>query len=73
MTIDIYRDDVWAGKGQVDKDGCIVDCSAVLGADQDASDKTYEAIADAIDADRYTRTGSVTRPDGEYSWAITAD
>jgi hypothetical protein len=74
-TISIYRDDVWAGDGRLDGDGEIVDCPAVLGPDQDASDDTYEAIQDAIDgepqdAGRYTGTGSVVRPDGTYSWVI---
>ena len=64
----------WAGDGRI-VDGCIADCAAVLGPDQDASDETYEAIEDAItaepqDAGRYTGEGSVTRPDGEYTWVI---
>ena len=76
-TITIFRDNVWAGSGRIDRDGFIVDCPAVLGPDQDASDETYEAIGDAIvhepqDADRYTGTGSVERPDGVYSWVIEA-
>lgn len=74
--ISIYRNGVWAGDGYLDKDGCIVDCAAILGPDQDASDDTYEAIEDEItnepqDADRYTGTGEVVRPDGTYTWAIT--
>ena len=73
--IDIFRDDVWAGTGRIDDGGYIVDCSAILGDDQDESDATYEAIEDAItsepqDSERYTRTGSVARPDGVYSWVI---
>jgi hypothetical protein len=75
-TIMIYRDDVYAGEGYIDSTGEIV-CSAVLGPDQDASDETYEAIMDEIDsepqdAERYTGTGSIERPDGVYSWSITA-
>ena len=73
--ITIYRDGVWAGVGRIDSDGEIVDCPAVLGPDQDASDETYEAIQDAIDhepqdAERYTGSGEITRPDGVYSWMI---
>jgi hypothetical protein len=73
--IRISRDGIWAGTGRIDSDGCIVDCAAVLGQDQDASDETYKAIEDAIadepqDAGRYTGTGSMTRPDGIYTWTI---
>lgn len=74
--ISIYRDGAWVGDGRLDKDRCIVDCSAILGADQDASDDTIEAIMDAMDAepqdaDRYTGTGSIERPDGTYSWTTS--
>lgn len=65
QTISITRDGIWAGDGTL-RDGEIVDCSAVLGVDQDASDGTYEAIQDAI-ADRLD---SIDRPDGTYSWTI---
>lgn len=73
--IDISRNGVWAGTGRIDGDGEIVDCSAVLGDTQDASDATYEAIQDAIDAEpqdegRYTGTGTIDRPDGQYSWTV---
>ena len=73
-TINIYRDNVWAGQGTIDSDGEI-SCPALLGPDQDASDATYEAIQDAIDAEpqddgRYTGSGEVERPDGVYSWTI---
>jgi hypothetical protein len=74
-TIRISRNGIWAGDGRI-VDGQIVDFAAMLGADQDASDETYEAIEDAIsdepqDEDRYTGTGSVERPDGTYTWTIT--
>jgi hypothetical protein len=65
QEISIYRDDVWAVTGIIE-DGVIRDCSAVLGDDQDASDKTYESIEDAIS----DGTESATRPDGEYTWSI---
>lgn len=76
--ISIYRDGVWAGDGRLDKDGEIVDCPAILGPDQDASDETYEALCDAIDSspqdsDRYTGEGSVERPDGVYSYVLSAE
>ena len=65
QPISISRDGVWAGDGVL-RDGSIEDCPAVLGTDQDASDETYEAIADAIeDGD-----DRVTRPDGVYTWTI---
>ena len=74
-TITIYRDGVRSGSGVIDQTGEIAQCSAVLGDSQDASDETYGLIMDAIDhepqdGDRYTGTGSVTRPDGVYSWEI---
>lgn len=76
IEITIYRDGVWAGTGRIDDGGYIVDCSAELGPDQDASEATYEAIEDAItsepqDADRYTGRGEIEREDGRYSWVIT--
>lgn len=64
--IHIYRNNVWAGTGTISPEGAIVDCAAVLGIDQDASDDTYDSIEDAMDTDE----GSVTRPDGVYSWVI---
>lgn len=71
--IDISRDSVWIASGRIDKDGEIVDC-----APQCLGDETYEAIQEAIDsepqdADRYTGTGAIQRPDGEYSWRISVD
>jgi len=76
QKIAIYHDGVWSGEGWLDSDGEIRNCPAVLGANQDESDDTYEAIQDAIDSEpqnsgRYTGTGEVTRPDGVYSWTIT--
>lgn len=68
--ITIYRDNVWAGDGRINEDGEIVDCPAVLGPDQDASDDTYEAIQDRIAEDEWTGAGSVERPDGVYCWQI---
>ena len=74
ISISIYRDDVWAGDGRIDDDGQIVNCPAILGRSQDESDATYEAIEDVLTAesqdDRYT--GSVERPDGMYTWRVTA-
>ena len=72
--ISIYRDGVWAGDGYLDADGQIVECSAVLGADHEASDETYSEIEDAISEEpqhetRYTGCGEIQRPDGCYSWA----
>lgn len=67
LSITIYRNGIWAGNGYMNKYSEI-ECSAVLGKDQDASDETYEAITDQIengDAD-----GSVSQPDGEYTWEI---
>ncbi len=65
--ISISRDGVWAGNGAV-VDGIIQDCAAILGANQDASEETYEAIEQQIADDK--TDGSVSRPDGTYSWRI---
>jgi hypothetical protein len=65
-SISIYRDDVWAGDGYLSADGEVEDCSAVLGEDQDASDETYQMIADAIS----NGEDEVVRPDGTYTWTI---
>lgn len=73
--ISIFRDGVWSGDGTIDRDGEI-ECSAVLGDDQDASDETYQMIMDALDEEpqdsgRYTGEGSIERPDGNYSWVVS--
>jgi len=65
--ISISRGGVWAGDGRIDGSGEIVDCPAVLGADQDASDETYEAIQEAVESGE----DEVKRPDGTYTWTIT--
>ena len=72
--ISIYRDDVWAGDGRLEDDGQIVDCPAVLGPDQEASEETYAAIASSIAAvpQKYRYTGSIEQPDGTYSWRVSA-
>lgn len=72
--IRIYKDGVWAGDGRIENDGEIVDCQAVLGTNQDASDDTYEAIQDAIaEDDDGGWKGSLQRPDAVYSWEIVDD
>lgn len=72
-TITIFRDGVWAGTGRLDEYNCIVDCAAVLGPDQDASDETYELMEhDIQDAGSKSREGRLTRPDGVYRWKIEA-
>lgn len=72
--ISIYRDNVWAGDGSINNDCEIVDCQAILGTNQDASDETYEAIQDAIaEDDDGGWKGSLQRPDAVYSWEIWDD
>ena len=73
QTITIYCNNVWSGTGRRDECGVISDCSAELGPNHDASDETYEAIEDALEADddgRYSGSGEIVRPDGTYSWTI---
>ncbi len=64
--IHIYRDNVWAGTGTIDASGCIVDCPAMLGIDDDASEQTYEEIEGALDRE----DTQIVRPDGMYTWVI---
>ncbi len=66
QSISIYRNGIWAGKGTIK--GGDIECAAVLGATQDDSDETYDSIVDAIGDGQ--RKGSITRPDGEYTWEI---
>lgn len=73
----IERDGVWAGEGKWTDDCDIVDCAAVLGDDQDASDDTYDELAEALaglpqDDEHWRGPVSVDRPDGTYT-AILAD
>jgi hypothetical protein len=70
-VIQIWLNGVWAGTGQVDEDGEITQCGAVLGPDQDASDEMYELISDAIAGG--AEAGEVKRPEGVYSFDITRD
>jgi len=72
IKVTISRDGVWAGDGTWTDDCEIVDCPAVLGDDQDASDETYEAICDALadlpqTGDRWRGPVTVQRPNGEYT------
>lgn len=72
MKVTISKDGEWAGDGRWTDDCEIVDCAAVLGADQDASDETYEMLCDELASlpqiDEYWRGPvSVQRPDGTYS------
>jgi len=68
----ISRDGVWVGDGVWTDDYCIVDCPAVLGEDQDASDETYEALCHAFsrlpqDEEYWRGPVSIERPDGIYT------
>jgi len=77
ITVSIDRDGVWAGTGRWTEDCEIVDCAAVLGADQDESDDTYEALCYALSGlpqleEHWRGPVSVDRPDGLYT-ATLAD
>lgn len=72
IKVTIDRDGVWAGDGRWTDDCEIVDCAAVLGPDQDASDDTYEALCDALaslpqDEEHWRGPVSIDRPDGTYT------
>lgn len=73
--ITIYADNVFAGTGRL-VGGIIEDCPAILGGSQDACEKIYEAIEDAIaDGDESeARDGDGIKIDGvSYSWDIEAN
>lgn len=72
IKVTISRDGVWVGDGKWTDDSEIVDCPAVLGEDQDASDETYEALCEALanlpqDGDHWRGPVAVGRPDGTYT------
>lgn len=78
IKVTISRDGVWAGDGRWTDDCEIVDCPAVLGANQDASDETYEALCDELaglnQSEEYWRGPvSVDRPDGTYTAELIED
>ena len=78
ITVTIDRDGVWAGDGRWTEDCEIVDCAAVLGPTQDASDETYEALCDAIaelsqDEEHWRGPVSITRDDGVYTATLIGD
>jgi len=70
--VEISRDGVVVGHGRWTDDCEIVDCQAILGPDQDASDETYEELCDALAElpridDQWRGPVSVERPDGTYA------
>lgn len=72
IKVTITKDGVWVGDGKWTDDDEIVDCPAVLGEDQDASDETYEALCEALASLPQTREHwrgpvAVSRPDGTYT------
>jgi len=72
ITVTIDRDGVWVGSGRWTEDCEIVDCAAVLGPDQDASDDTYELLCHELaglnqSEDYWLGPVSVDRPDGLYT------
>jgi hypothetical protein len=46
--VTIYRDDHWAGDGELSAACEIIDCAATLGDDPDATDAVYSALDNAI-------------------------
>lgn len=69
--VSIFRDGVWVGDGYW-MYGIIRDCSAVLGADQDASEETCELLEDALAAlDGPGGEVRVERPDGTYTAVLS--
>ena len=68
MKISIFRNNVWAGDGNL-VDGEITNCSAMLGKTQDDSNETYKMIEDMINSFKNECT-EVIRKDGVYSWKL---
>jgi hypothetical protein len=71
IKVVISRNGVWSGDGRWTDDCEIVDCAAMLGTDQDASDETYELLCDELASlpqteDRWRCPVYVERPDGTY-------
>jgi hypothetical protein len=73
ITVTIDKDGVWAGDGVWTNDCRIEDCPAVLGWDQDSSDNTYEALADALAEHPWGGPVRITKSDGVYTAALVDD
>lgn len=78
IKVTISHDGVWAGDGRWTEDCEITDCAAVLGADQDASDETYELLCEELaslpqDEEHWRGPVSVERPDGTYEASLSDD
>jgi len=72
VKVTICKDGVWAGDGRWTDDCEILDCPAMLGEDQDASDETYEALSEELanldqSGECWRGPVSVRRPDGTYT------
>lgn len=76
--IEICRDNVWAGAGRFVR-GSIVDCGAILGEDEVASEETYELLEDLLaeqlenDPTNWDCEVRVHRPDGTYTAALSIE
>lgn len=74
-TISIIQDGHWAGDGSLTDDGIIEDCAAILGPiglphddgqQQDAAERAYEAIEEAI-----RRGEDTVEVEGcQYEWTV---
>lgn len=67
--VTISRDGVWAGDGVWIEGEGRIDCAAVLGPDQDASDETYDLLTEALESalEDGRSEATIVRPDGEYT------
>lgn len=76
--VEICRNNVWAGAGQFVR-GSIVDCGAILGDDEAASEETYQLLEDLL-AEQLENNPTtwdcevrVRRPDGDYAASLSVE
>lgn len=76
--VEICRNNIWAGAGRFVR-GSIVDCGAILGDDEAASEETYELLEDLLaeqlesDPKNWDCEVRVHRPDGTYTAALSIE
>lgn len=76
--VEICRNNVWAGAGRFVRNA-IVDCGAILGGDESASEETYQMLEDLLaeqlenDQANWDCEVRVRRPDGVYAASLSVE
>lgn len=76
--VEICRNNVWAGAGRFVRNA-IVDCGAILGNDETASEETYDLLDDLLaeqlenDPANWDGEVRVRRPDGVYTASLSVE